>query len=59
MKAAGKKLKSCPFCGQDEGADSYDEERNCVIRCMNCGAVGPWAEDIIGAIGNWNERKED
>ena len=53
----GKDLKSCPFCGREEGDDSYDEEKNHVIRCMNCGAVGPWAEQLSDAVKYWNERK--
>lgn len=55
---AGKEIKPCPFCGKDEGEDSYDEERNRIIRCMNCGAVGPWAEQLSDAIEAWNERYE-
>lgn len=53
------KIKSCPFCGKDEGEDSYDEERNRVIHCMNCGADGPWAEQLSDAIELWNERKTE
>lgn len=53
---AGKEIKSCPFCGKDEGVDSYDEEKNRVVCCMNCGAVGPWAEYLSYAIESWNER---
>jgi len=56
---AGKEIKPCPFCGKDEGEDAYDEDRNRVIRCMNCGAVGPWAEQLSDAIEVWNERKEE
>lgn len=57
---AGKKIKPCPFCGKDEGVDSYDEtmERNRVIRCMNCGAVGPWCGQLSDAIEAWDERHE-
>ena len=53
---AGKEIKSCPFCGKDEGDDSYDEEKNRVIQCLNCGAVGPWADSLHVAIEDWNER---
>jgi len=53
---ANKEIKSCPFCGKDEGVDSYNAVRNMVIRCMNCGAVGPWADSLHVAIENWNER---
>lgn len=54
---AGKEIKSCPFCGEDEGIDFRDEERNSVIHCMNCGADGPWAEQLSDAIESWNIRK--
>lgn len=52
------KLLSCPFCGKDEGVDSCYGDGERVIRCMNCGAVGPWAEQLSDTIETWNERHE-
>ena len=53
------KIKPCPYCGKDEGEDIRDEERNRVIRCMNCGALGPPCGHLLVAIEAWNERHSD
>lgn len=52
-----KKIKPCPFCGEDEGKATYDLEQHKIIFCMNCGAVGPWAELLSDAVEAWNKRE--
>jgi len=55
----GKEIKSCPFCGKDEGEDIHNDDADSVIRCMNCGALGPPCGYLSDAIEAWNERKKD
>jgi len=56
---ANKEIKPCPFCGKNEGEDLNVADVDCVIRCMNCGAIGPPCEQLSDAIEAWNERKKD
>lgn len=58
MIIAGKEMKSCPFCGKNEGVESFNEDKGRIIRCMNCGAAGPWAEQLSDAVRYWNERRK-
>lgn len=56
-KIAGKEIKSCPFCGKDEGEDLYNDDADSIIRCGNCGAIGPPTGFLSDAIEAWNNRK--
>src|SRR3546814_18359047 len=59
-----KVLKRCPFCGslQDdfagltEGAFARGSDGTLSVNC-NCGAIGPSAKTMEGAIGAWNNRQ--
>lgn len=51
--------RPCPWCGEKIeleiralGDEEYDE---CHVRCINCGAMGPEADNIIDAIKQWNK----
>jgi uncharacterized Zn finger protein len=57
-------LRPCPFCWESKdlyvglvfGADDYSYE---VVRCMNCGALGPEAMEgnKEQAVRLWNDRE--
>jgi len=55
----GKKLKKCPFCGKDEGDIVRNDDGDYIVRCGNCGAMGPWRVYEDDAIEEWNTRKEE
>ena len=54
--------KSCPFCGEceyEESCLSLLEEENGMFRIhCHCGAEGPWADNEIEAICEWNHRRD-
>lgn len=50
---------TCPFCGGSELA--ITTERKSIVehimywvRCLKCGAMGPWKTERAAAIGAWN-----
>jgi len=46
-----RKLKPCPFCGDDQPVLLYS-----AVRCRICGAVGPYHSSDEQAIKMWNTR---
>ena len=50
-------LKPCPFCGGAELAEISDGNNWPVVRCDDCGALGPCTElDRTQATALWNHR---
>ncbi len=52
---------TCPFCGSDKLVMTEDhngivERVMYWIRCVTCGAQGPWKVKRAEAIGWWNTR---
>lgn len=57
MESKEKKLKSCPFCGNDNiGIQKVDGNWQCY--CIPCWANRGWFDDKETAIFYWNKRKE-
>ena len=51
-------LLPCPFCGENEQQQYRDDSENHAVRCMYCGALGPWhGKDYQSAVKEWNTRK--
>ena len=59
MPVKKNELKACPFCGDSDVTDGLNEGREDVIRCCNCGAIGPWANKMTIAIELWNTRHKE
>jgi Lar family restriction alleviation protein len=53
------KLKTCPFCGEEDIQPAPRRDFPVASRCRECGAEGP--EKLTGADANaaWNERKDE
>jgi Lar family restriction alleviation protein len=54
--------RNCPFCGNSEQAKllllDVDDHLH-VVRCSDCGSVGPQEETREQAISTWNTRASD
>ncbi|MFA5031273.1 MAG: Lar family restriction alleviation protein [Patescibacteria group bacterium] len=55
------KILACPFCGCEEGEiviiDCADREGTPqVVKCVECGAQGPFGYTMEKAIAYWEER---
>ncbi|QND42998.1 hypothetical protein HB770_21085 [Rhizobium leguminosarum bv. viciae] len=62
--------RNCPFCGAEEGKPedggplTLARDDNALIKpwsidCLSCGAQGPRADDMMGAVDLWNNRAND
>lgn len=50
-------IKTCPFCGaKNADAISNTAHTGFYVHCHNCGADGPWANNLGEAIDSWNRR---
>jgi Lar family restriction alleviation protein len=56
-------LKPCPFCGGEPICDFIGLK---YVRCVKCGAKGPWFQDALDthdaaqrAANGWNQRFEN
>lgn len=50
------KLKRCPFCNAEKFLVEKDR-LTCAVRCLACGALGPFAlafRGVLGAAQMWN-----
>lgn len=47
---------NCPFCGSDDNCGSCDEDGNRFLQCLHCGAKGPDARTVDGAVALWKRR---
>ena len=57
--AQGPRLRPCPFCGANEAyvLDAHTVSGQILfVCCQPCGACGPDAEDVTGAVDLWNKR---
>lgn len=56
----GEELKPCPFCGEKPKykpfIDSFNEDRQYVVKCGWCEAQSEWGESKHEAIRLWNKR---
>lgn len=48
-------LKQCPFCGTFNTI-IHTEYLGTWIRCLNCGAQGPFTDGDMNAVKAWNKR---
>jgi hypothetical protein len=62
---ATPKIKTCPFCKNDEGIFMFHEAKNVGMSCPNCGTFGPMIEINLDlseelmeelAVKEWNNR---
>lgn len=44
----------CPFCDFDDVEISEIEPGRYAVDCPDCQAIGPFADDVEGAIRCWN-----
>lgn len=63
-----EKFRACPFCGKFEGelmdphnmyGDKcpYHTNYDYMVRCNECGTLGPQANNKLDAINDWNTRR--
>ncbi len=50
-------IKPCPFCGSEKNRIDMDMDFRLQIKCENCGAMGPPAENLHDAAWAWNRRQ--
>jgi Lar family restriction alleviation protein len=64
MSKKREELKPCPFCGSEDVALGYDNERDKVdlypnfVKCQNCQCASLYSIGEKGAIEAWNTRDE-
>lgn len=46
----------CPFCGSTHIRQTWTEEQDPVLRCWECGSMGPYQTTLQAAIYVWNKR---
>jgi Lar family restriction alleviation protein len=60
MKKNDKKLKPCPFCGEEANDGYRNPALGCwYVSCPACHAVGPLESTKEEATASWNRRAKE